>query len=194
METENDKTIVGKLETLKHIHKVRALIFGMIQELDNRARNHDLSKLESPEKEIFGEFTPELAKTEYGSQEYKDLLAKVKPAIDHHYSKNRHHPEHWPVQESEYDEVMSYINQLKSFDPENPSIKWLESYAKSLNSRVNSMTLIDILEMLVDWKAAGERNKNGNIRKSLEVNTERYGLSPQLKKIMENTVREHFKD
>lgn len=157
METESDKTVIGKLETLKHIAKVRALLMGMIEELDSRARNHDLSKLESPEKEIFGEFTPELAKTEYGSQEYKDLLQKVKPAIEHHYAKNRHHPEHW-------------------------------------KNGIEDMTLIDLVELLCDWKAAGERNKNGNIRKSLEVNTERYGLSPQLKKIMENTVREHFKD
>lgn len=157
MEQESDKTVIGKLETLKHISKVRSLLMGMIEELDSRARNHDLSKLESPEKEIFGEWTPELAKTEYGSQEYKDLLAKVKPAIDHHYSKNRHHPEHWP-------------------------------------DGVEDMTLIDLIEMLCDWKAAGERNKNGNIRKSLEVNTTRYGLSPQLRKIMENTVREHFQE
>jgi hypothetical protein len=155
MEAETDATILGKLETTKHIHKVRALLCEMIRSLDERARNHDLSKLESPEKEIFGQYTPELAKTEYGSKEYKDLLEKVKPAIENHYSKNRHHPEHWP-------------------------------------DGIEGMTLIDLLEMLCDWKAAGERNKNGNIRKSLEVNTTRYGISPQLRKIMDNTVREHF--
>ena len=155
METETDATVLGKLETTKHIHKVRGLLCEMISALDERARNHDLSKLESPEKEIFGQYTPELAKTEYGSKEYKDLLVLVKPAIEHHYSKNRHHPEHWP-------------------------------------QGIEDMTLIDILEMLCDWKAAGERNKNGNIRKSLEVNTTRYNISPQLRKIMDNTVREHF--
>mgnify|MGYP001593856350 CR=1 FL=1 len=40
-------------------------------------QNHDASKLESPELEIFGEFTPELAKVEYGSPEYDKLLIKV---------------------------------------------------------------------------------------------------------------------
>lgn len=54
---------------------------------------------------------------------------------------------------------------------------------------VNDMTLVDVLEMLVDWKAASERHTDGNIRKSIEVNTERFGLSPQLATILENTVR-----
>lgn len=157
MNTDNDKTILGKMEAVKHIQRVRYFLSQMIEELDHRARVHDLSKLESPEAEIFGEFTPELSKTEYGSSEYKTLLEKVKPAIEHHYSRNRHHPEHWP-------------------------------------EGVNDMTIIDIIEMLCDWRAATERNKNGNIRKSIEHNKERYGLSDQLARIMENTVRETFKE
>ena len=154
---DNDKTILGQLETIKHIHKVRSYLYMMIEELDKRARLHDLSKLESPEKEIFGEWTPELEKVEYDSPEYKNLLEKVKPAIDHHYANNRHHSEHWP-------------------------------------NGINDMTLIDILELLCDWKAATARNKNGNIRTSIEKNTIRYNLSEQLAQILQNTVREMFQD
>jgi len=152
---DNDKTVQGMMEAMKHIHRVRELLFQMIRELDDRARHHDLSKLESPEKEIFGEYTPELAKAEYGSDEYKALLEKVKPAIEHHYANNRHHTEHW-------------------------------------KNGINDMTLIDLIEMLVDWRAATERVKNGNIRKSIEINAARYGISPQLTQIFENTVREYF--
>jgi len=90
---DNDKTIIGKMETLKHIQSVRSYLYLMIEELDNRARNHDQSKLESPEAEIFGEYGPELIKTKYGTPEYEALLAKVKPATDNHYAKNRHHPQ-----------------------------------------------------------------------------------------------------
>ena len=152
---DNDKTIIGKLETIKHIHKVRENLCKIIELLDERARLHDLTKLESPEAEIFGEYTPELAKTEYGSEEYKKLLEKVKPAIEHHYSKNRHHPEF-------------HVN------------------------GINDMDLVDLIEMLVDWKAATERNKNGNIRKSIEHNTTRYGMSEQLAKIFQNTIDRYF--
>lgn len=155
MEQENDKTILGKLETLKHIHKVRELLHKMITELDERARNHDQSKLESPEKEVFGEYTPELAKVEYGSEEYTKLLEKVKPAIEHHYANNRHHPQFH-------------------------------------KNGINGMDLIDLLEMVVDWHAATSRNKNGNIRKSIDINAEKYKIEPQLKDIIENTVDRYF--
>jgi hypothetical protein len=153
----NDNVVKSNMDTMKHIHSVRQLLYTMIQELDNRARNHDNSKLESPEQEIFGENYEALAKTEYGSPEYAELLGKVKVAIDHHYANNRHHPEHWP-------------------------------------NGVDDMTLIDLLEMLADWKAATSRNKNGNIRKSVEHNAERFNFSEQLKKIFENTVRELFQE
>jgi hypothetical protein len=156
-ETNNDKTVVGKLETIKHIHMVRELLHKMILELDERARKHDQSKLENPEAETFGEYTPLLAETEYGTKEYDELLEKVKPALEHHYANNRHHPEHWP-------------------------------------NGINDMTLLDLIEMLADWAAATKRNKNGNIRKSIEINAERFGMSEQLTKIFENTVREHFTD
>lgn len=154
---DNDKTILGKMETLKHIQSVRSYLYLMIEELDNRARNHDQSKLESPEAEIFGEYTPELAKTKYGSPEYEVLLAKVKPATDNHYAKNRHHPQHWP-------------------------------------NGVDDMTLVDLMEMLCDWKAATARNKDGNIRTSIDHNEKRFNISPQLAKIFHNTVREMFRE
>lgn len=57
---------------------------------------------------------------------------------------------------------------------------------------VDDMNLIDILEMLVDWKAASERHNNGNILKSLEVNAERFSISPQLVRVMENTASALF--
>lgn len=57
---------------------------------------------------------------------------------------------------------------------------------------VNDMNLIDILEMLCDWKAASERHSNGNIKKSIEINADRFGLSPQLVNILENTAKMFF--
>lgn len=55
---------------------------------------------------------------------------------------------------------------------------------------VNDMSLLDIVEMLCDWKAASERTKQGSIAASLVHNKERFGLSDQLASILENTVRE----
>lgn len=55
---------------------------------------------------------------------------------------------------------------------------------------IAGMSLLDIIEMLCDWKAASERTKQGSIAQSLAHNKERFGISDQLASILENTVRE----
>lgn len=84
-----------QVETQKHIENVRKYIRFLIDKLDLRGVKHDSSKLESPEVELFAEYTLGLASMTYGSEEYKDSLEKLKPALDHHYASNRHHPEHF---------------------------------------------------------------------------------------------------
>lgn len=54
--------------------------------------------------------------------------------------------------------------------------------------KIYKMNLFSVLEMLVDWIAAGERHANGSIFKSLEVNKERFNIEPQLYHILYNTV------
>ncbi len=56
---------------------------------------------------------------------------------------------------------------------------------------VDEMTLVDLLEMLADWKAATERHNSGNLERSLELNRERFSLNHQLLRILENTAREY---
>lgn len=55
---------------------------------------------------------------------------------------------------------------------------------------IDGMSLLDIIEMLCDWKAASERTKNGTMVKSLEVNFERFQIGKQLQSILINTARE----
>lgn len=64
-------------------------------ELQSRWTHHDLTKVGPIEKPVFDEYTPKLKDSTYGSEEYKGFLAAMKPALDHHYAKNRHHPEHF---------------------------------------------------------------------------------------------------
>lgn len=59
-------------------------------------------------------------------------------------------------------------------------------------NNINDMTLVDLIEMTSDWKAAIERNKNGDIMKSLEINSEKYGMPPQLYCILKNTIEEYL--
>jgi hypothetical protein len=59
---------------------------------------------------------------------------------------------------------------------------------------VDDMTLIDLLEMFCDWLAAVRRHADGDIYKSIEHNTERFGLSPQLAAILRNTAKAFEED
>ena len=78
-----------------HKSKVKFLVGLLIGELTNRAVVHDEDKLDPEELDLFIKFTPKLATCEYGSQEYKDYLIELTPALKLHYEKNRHHPEHF---------------------------------------------------------------------------------------------------
>src|SRR6185295_1519275 len=51
--------------------------------------------------------------------------------------------------------------------------------------------LVDLIEMLADWKAATERHTDGDLARSLDIQRERFGLSEQLAQILFNTAK-HF--
>lgn len=141
-------------DTYEHIHKVQEHLTHCAFDLLNRALRHDQSKLEGEEKEAFDFATPRLAGIDYQSDEYRDVLRQIKPAVQLHYQRNSHHPEHYAA-------------------------------------GIDGMNLLDLIEMLCDWKAASERTgTDGNIRKSIDYNTERFNLSPQLANVLFNTARD----
>ena len=79
-------------ETLKHIRAVRTNLLEVELNLSMRGMEHDLSKLEDPEKSAFDAIGPD--KPPYNTPEYEQMKELLGPALDHHYSVNDHHPEH----------------------------------------------------------------------------------------------------
>lgn len=138
-------------DTVAHIQRVGVYLFSLIRRIRERSWNHDMSKLKHPEKELFDKYTPQLRDLTYGSDEYKKCLSELKPALDHHYANNSHHPEHY-------------------------------------KEGIAGMDLVDVIEMLADWKAASERHADGDIKKSLEINKKRFNISDDLYSILCNTV------
>lgn len=126
-------------DTLQHKKMITDLMSQVITELLYRAAVHDNAKMEEPELSLFDTYTPKLSKSTYGSEEYKTFLEGLKPALNHHYSRYRHHPEHF-------------------------------------KNGCRDMNILDVIEMLVDWKAATLRHNDGNILKSLEINRTRFSL------------------
>lgn len=82
-------------DVIKHKGTVHKFIDQFCIQLVYRAIVHDSSKLESPEKSLFDKYTPKLKNCTYGSEEYKQYLKELKPALKHHYENNSHHPEHY---------------------------------------------------------------------------------------------------
>lgn len=54
---------------------------------------------------------------------------------------------------------------------------------------IAGMSLVDLVEMLADWKAATERHDDGDLGRSLLIQAERFGISEQLAKVLANTAR-----
>ncbi len=155
-------------ETLEHIEKVDAYIHEAIENLVQRGLMHDSSKLVEPELSVFNEYTPRLKDLVFGSEEYEANKRAMSGALEHHFSVNSRHPEHF-------------------------------------ENGIQGMSLLDLLEMICDWKAASERNRPGspppvgraehtqydsNFARSIEINQERFGYSDELKSILLNTARE----
>jgi len=150
-QTELNKEYDSYFDTIEHIQTVKSHLSEFIFGLASAAVDHDASKLTTPEKELFDEWTPKLRGLTYGSNAYKAALKALKPALDHHYAENSHHPEYY-------------------------------------KNGVSGMTLLDLVEMLCDWKAATQRHDDGDIRQSLEINRGRFNLSDQLYSILKNTI------
>ena len=148
-------------ETREHIDRVRHFLSLAVIDLKARGIRHDGSKLVEPELAAFDIATPKLAGLEYGSEEYKQSLRDLGPALDHHFAHNDHHPEHF-------------------------------------ENGVNGMSLMGLVEMLCDWRAASERVKQRtddpeNVKTfadGLEFNFERFNIDPQLASILRNTAME----
>ena len=143
-------------KTLKHIRTVQDILTLVCIQLTTRGREHDRSKLERPEVAVFTKYTSGLAALTYDSDEYRQCLAAMKPALNHHYANNRHHPQFFQ-------------------DP-------------PARTQVSFMNLIDLVEMVCDWKAASLRHNDGDFRKSVKANAMRFNLAPQLVEILLNTA------
>lgn len=153
MKNNNDNAVAydSRHDTFQHINNVEKKIRVVMVDLWERAQNHDQSKFESPEKEIFDKFVPLLEEVKFGTPEYSEITAQMKVATNNHNTVNRHHPEH-------------FVDGIKG------------------------MNLIDLIEMLCDWKAAGERRSDGDILESIAFCQKRFGYSDELKEILENTA------
>jgi hypothetical protein len=140
---------------LKHKADVKKLMDRVADDIRWRGEAHDDSKLEEPEKSIFDKVSPKLKGMAYSVEpdsEYQKMLKEMKPATDHHYSANDHHPEHY-------------------------------------KGGIGEMSMVALLELMLDWCAASSQGKDGCIFKSIKMNKERFKYGDEIENLMINTAR-----
>lgn len=149
----NDAHAEAMRETANHIRVVQGRLFEIVGLILNRARHHDKSKWSEEEWPYFADATANLRGLTYGSPEYQKSMDSLRPAIEHHHSKNAHHPEFHP-------------------------------------NGILGMSLIDLIEMLADWKAATERHADGDLASSIRFNIDRFKIPPSIANQLWNTATE----
>lgn len=81
-------------EIQAHIENVRMNLAAFCEDLQKRAAVHDDSKLSEAELPIY-EAVDATPREAFGTPAYYERLGRLKPALDHHYAKNDHHPEYY---------------------------------------------------------------------------------------------------
>ncbi len=131
------QTTLHKWSVFKNVTKVVLYWDGLStkdkRSLFYRSTLHDLSKYRWSEASYFSKVIFRLKSSEYGTKEYREMLDSIKPAILIHYSRNKHHPEHYGV--NGYSK-MSHIDKLEMV------ADW--SAATKRHATGNILTSIDI--------------------------------------------------
>ena len=137
------------LKIIRHRDIVRKNIHNFISKLEERSIVHDLSKLQEDEYAGFAELDSEEVFKLYGTDEYKKKIAE-NVGIKLHYQRNTHHPEH-------------FEDGSQGFTGFNA---------------VESMTFLDILEMVIDWKSACE-TYGSDFNESIDYSIKRFNCTSQ---------------
>lgn len=96
------------------------------------------------------------------------------------------------LRESTYgsDEYQGYLAEMKTGLDHHYAVN--RHHPEHFPNGIAGMTLVDLIEMLADWRAATERHADGSLVKSLAIQKDRFGISDQLAEILWNTAR-HFR-
>jgi hypothetical protein len=119
----------------------------------------------------------------------------VERGYNHDYSK-LHNPEKVGFDEmthklssttygsDEYKQMLKDLKPILDHHYENNS-----HHPEHYKNGIDDMDLLDVVEMLMDWKASTERHEDGDIHSSLKINKMRFNMSDQLYNILNNTIK-----
>lgn len=161
-----------------------------------------VSILESAEKDLEEKYD---SKVDYDKhvklvrENMKKVLTELKDRADHHDDSKLEEPE-----KSCYDKYVPELKKTKYGTKEYYEVKeqmgaglkhhfkMNRHHPEHWKNGVDDMTLIDVMEMFVDWYSASQLS-DSKFPEGLDSNAKVHKLSPQLKGILLNTYNEYFK-
>jgi len=169
-----DKSIVDKqaIKTIdsiiKHRNSVKNKLKFLSEEIKKRGEKHDLSKLQQPELGWLIQMDKE-PRYEYGTPEYFEKMKKWQKFFIHHYTNNRHHPDHFKL--GVYDmtlvDLCEYIADIISYYDEihvDNALKIIENQKERFGfdeqlSQILKNTLLEYFSWVGDYEPVSESNK-----------------------------------
>jgi hypothetical protein len=82
-------------DLVDHKRRVAGYMQIVANELFRRAATHDNSKFSPEEFEAYDQAFPQFKKYAFGSLEMNAVYESIKPALQHHFQENDHHPEYY---------------------------------------------------------------------------------------------------
>lgn len=64
-----------------------------------------------------------------------------------------------------------------------------DHHPEHFDSGIADMDLVQLIELLCDWKAATLRHADGDLDRSITVNRERFGYGGEIERLLRNTAR-----
>ena len=173
-------------DTKAHIDRINVLGKDFVGQMVKQLIKHDVPELEGAEKKAFIERINDLG---------ADFITKFTRQLKKHDASKLE-----GIEKKTFDEISPLLKKFEYGSQEYmDSLKKMEEGIKSHyknNSHhpehhekgISGMNLFDLVEMVLDWKAACERTKDGDIRKSLEIQAKRFNLTKEMRAIIENTI------
>lgn len=83
-----------------------------------------------------------------------------------------------------------YISHLFGFSKKALKIHYWKNrhHPEHFDNKLEGMKLVDLVEMVFDWKAAIKQNKQGNLNKTLERSKKRFKIPETLIQIIKNEL------
>ena len=130
---------------------------------------------------------------------YKKYVAELMDRKINHDKTKLKHPE-----KEEFDKYYKSIGKISYGSEEyKKSLSNLKSalehhyrynrhHPEHFGNGIYGMSIMDLTEMICDWKAASDNQQNGDIYKGIEISSARFNYDKKMVKVLSNTVDKYF--